>query len=133
MNALSTDLKVQVARDGFLWSQEYKIGVPQASLVKGKKAYYTGTTIEFKPDGSIFETVEFEYETLRARFQQMAFLNKGLGITLTDERSDKTDSYKYTRGLVDYVEFLNASKKIEIVHDDIISLEAETSKKDMSI
>jgi DNA gyrase subunit B len=133
VNALSTDLKVQVARDGFLWSQEYKIGVPQAPLVKGKKADYTGTTIEFKPDGSIFETVEFEYETLRARFQQMAFLNKGLGITLTDERTDKTDSYKYTRGLVDYVEFLNASKKIEIVHDEIISLEAETSKKDMSI
>jgi DNA gyrase subunit B len=133
VNALSTDLKVQVARDGFLWSQEYKIGVPQAPLVKGKKADYTGTTIEFKPDDSIFETVEFEYETLRARFQQMAFLNKGLGITLTDERTDKTDSYKYTRGLVDYVEFLNASKKIEIVHDEIISLEAETSKKDMSI
>lgn len=133
VNALSTDLKVQVARDGFLWSQEYKIGVPQAQLVRGKKADYTGTTIEFKPDGSIFETVEFEYETLRARFQQMAFLNKGLGITLTDERNEKTDSYKYTRGLVDYVEFLNASKKIEIVHDEIISLEAETSKKDMSI
>jgi DNA gyrase subunit B len=133
VNALSTDLKVLVARDGFLWSQEYKIGVPQAPLVRGKKADYTGTTIEFKPDGSIFETVEFEYETLRARFQQMAFLNKGLGITLTDERNDKTDSYKYTRGLVDYVEFLNASKKIEIVHDEIISLEAETSKKDMSI
>jgi DNA gyrase subunit B len=133
VNALSTDLKVQVARDGFLWSQEYKIGVPQAPLTKGKKADYTGTTIEFKPDGSIFETIEFEYETLRARFQQMAFLNKGLGITLTDERTDKTDSYKYTRGLVDYVEFLNASKKIEIVHDEIISLEAETSKKDMSI
>jgi DNA gyrase subunit B len=133
VNALSSDLKVQVARDGFVWTQEYKIGVPQAPLVKGKKADYTGTTIEFKPDGSIFETVEFEYETLRARFQQMAFLNKGLGITLTDERNDKTDSYKYTRGLVDYVEFLNASKKIEIVHDEIISLEAETSKKDMSI
>jgi DNA gyrase subunit B len=133
VNALSSDLKVQVARDGFLWNQEYKIGVPQAPLAKGKKADYTGTTVEFKPDGSIFETVEFEYETLRARFQQMAFLNKGLGITLTDERTEKTDSYKYTRGLVDYVEFLNASKKIEIVHDEIISLEAETSKKDMSI
>jgi DNA gyrase subunit B len=133
VNALSTDLKVQVARDGFLWTQEYKIGVPQAPLVKGKKADYTGTTIEFKPDSAIFETVEFDYETLRARFQQMAFLNKGLGITITDERSEKTESYKYTRGLVDYVEFLNASKKIELVHDEIISLEAETAKKDMSI
>jgi len=133
VNALSTDLKVQVARDGFLWTQEYKIGVPQAPLVKGKKADYTGTTIEFKPDAAIFESVEFDYETLRARFQQMAFLNKGLGITITDERSEKTESYKYTRGLVDYVEFLNASKKIELVHDEIISLEAETAKKDMSI
>ena len=133
VNALSTDLKVEVARDGFLWSQEYKIGVPQKPLAKGKKVDHTGTTIEFKPDGSIFETVEFDYETLRARFQQMAFLNKGLGITITDERNGKTETYKYTRGLVDYVEFLNASKKIELVHDEIISLEAETSKKDMSI
>ena len=133
VNALSTDLKVEVARDGYLWHQDYKIGVPQKPLVKGKKVSYTGTTIEFKPDGSIFETVEFDYETLRARFQQMAFLNKGLGITITDQRADKTDSYQYKRGLVDYVEFLNASKKIELVHDEIISLEAETSKKDMSI
>jgi DNA gyrase subunit B len=133
VNALSTDLKVEVARDGFLWSQEYKIGVPQKPLAKGKKVDHTGTTIEFKPDGSIFETVEFDYETLRARFQQMAFLNKGLGITITDERTGKTDSYQYKRGLVDYVEFLNASKKIELVHDEIISLESETSKKDMSI
>lgn len=133
VNALSTDLKVQVARDGFLWHQDYKIGVPQKPLAKGKKVDYTGTTIEFKPDGSIFETTEFDYETLRARFQQMAFLNKGLGLTLTDERTGKTDSYRYEKGLVDYVEFLNASKKIELVHDEIISLEAETSKKDMSI
>ena len=133
VNALSTDLKVEVAREGFLWTQEYKIGVPQKPLAKGKKVDHTGTTIEFKPDGSIFETVEFDYETLRARFQQMAFLNKGLGITITDERNGKTETYKYTRGLVDYVEFLNASKKIELVHDEIISLEAETSKKDMSI
>jgi DNA gyrase subunit B len=133
VNALSTDLKVEVARDGFLWHQEYKIGVPQKPLAKGKKVDYTGTTIEFKPDGSIFETVEFDYETLRARFQQMAFLNKGLALTITDERTGKTDSYQYKRGLVDYVEFLNASKKIELVHDEIISLEAETSKKDMSI
>ena len=133
VNALSTDLKVQVARDGFLWSQEYKIGVPQKPLAKGKKVDHTGTTIEFKPDGAIFETIEFDYETLRARFQQMAFLNKGLGLTITDERTGKTDSYKYDRGLVDYVEFLNASKKIELVHDEIISLGAETSKKDMSI
>ncbi|MFM7013547.1 MAG: DNA topoisomerase (ATP-hydrolyzing) subunit B [Actinomycetota bacterium] len=133
VNALSTDLKVQVARDGFLWTQEYKIGVPQGKLAQGKKVNHTGTTIEFKADGDIFETTEYDYETLRARFQQMAFLNRGLGISITDERSGKTDEYKYEKGLMDYVQFLNSSKKIDLVHDEIISFEAETSKKDMSI
>jgi len=133
VNALSTDLHVTVARSGFLWRQSYKIGVPQAPLVKGEAVDYTGTQIEFKPDGSIFETTEFDYETLRARFQQMAFLNKGLGLTLTDERNDRTDSYRYERGLMDYVEFLNASKKLEIVNPEIISFEQETKEKNMSV
>ncbi len=133
VNALSTDLKVTVARSGNLWRQSYKIGVPQAPLEKGEAVNYTGTQIEFKPDGSIFESVEFDYETLRARFQQMAFLNKGLGIQLTDERNDRTDSYRYERGLIDYVEFLNASKKLEIVNPEIISFESETKEKNMSL
>ena len=133
VNALSTDLKVTVARSGNLWRQSYKIGVPQAPLEKGEAVNYTGTQIEFKPDGTIFESVEFDYETLRARFQQMAFLNKGLGIQLTDERNDRTDSYRYERGLIDYVEFLNASKKLEIVNPEIISFESETKEKNMSL
>ena len=133
VNALSTDLKVTVARGGFLWRQSYKIGVPQAALEKGEAVDYTGTQIEFKADDSIFETTEFDYETLRARFQQMAFLNKGLGLTLTDERNDRTDSYRYERGLMDYVEFLNASKKLEIVNPEIISFEKETKEKNMSV
>jgi len=133
VNALSTDLKVTVARSGNLWQQSYKIGVPQAPLEKGEAVNYTGTQIEFKPDGTIFESVEFDYETLRARFQQMAFLNKGLGIQLTDERNDRTDSYRYERGLIDYVEFLNASKKLEIVNPEIISFESETKEKNMSL
>jgi DNA gyrase subunit B len=133
VNALSTDLKVEVARDGFLWNQAYKIGVPQKPLAKGKAVKYSGTQIEFKPDVKIFETVEFDYETLRARFQQMAFLNKGLSLTLLDERNDRTDTYRYERGLVDYVEFLNSSKKIDLVHDEIISFESETKEKNMSL
>jgi DNA gyrase subunit B len=87
VNALSTDLKVIVARDGFIWTQSYKKGVPQAKLAKGKETAHSGTVIEFLPDTEIFETVEFDYETLRARFQQMAFLNKGLSISIFDERS----------------------------------------------
>jgi DNA gyrase subunit B len=133
VNALSTDLKVTIARSGFLWRQSYKIGVPQAPLEKGEAVDYTGSTIEFKPSPEIFETVEFDYETLRARFQQMAFLNKGLGISLFDERSDRRDKYKYEKGLIDYVEFLNASKKADIVNPEIISFESETKEKNMSV
>ena len=132
VNALSTKLKVQVAREGFLWNQSYQIGVPDAPLAKGEPADYTGTTIEFLANPDIFETVEYDYETLRARFQQMCFLNKGLKISLLDERTDRTDTYHYERGLQDYVDYLNSSKKGELVHQEIISFEAETAEKNLS-
>jgi len=132
VNALSTKLKVQVAREGFLWNQSYQIGVPDAPLAKGEPADYTGTTIEFLASPDIFETVEYDYETLRARFQQMCFLNKGLKISLLDERTERTDTYFYERGLQDYVDYLNSSKKGELVHQEIISFEAETPEKNLS-
>ncbi|NDE89167.1 MAG: DNA topoisomerase (ATP-hydrolyzing) subunit B, partial [Micrococcales bacterium] len=133
VNALSTDLKVTVARDGFMWTQSYKSGVPTAPLKKGKEADFTGTVIEFQPNAEIFETVDFDYETLRARFQQMAFLNKGLSISLFDERSERSDKYLYEQGLKDYVAYLNSSKKTEIIHEEIISFESETKEKTMSV
>jgi len=133
VNALSTDLKVTVARDGFMWTQSYKSGVPTAPLKKGKEADFTGTVIEFQPNAEIFETVDFDYETLRARFQQMAFLNKGLSISLFDERSERSDKYLYEQGLKDYVAYLNSSKKTEIIHQEIISFESETKEKTMSV
>jgi len=133
VNALSTRLKVQVAREGFLWNQSFQIGVPDGPLEKGKAADYTGTQIEFLADPTIFETVEYDYETLRARFQQMCFLNKGLRISLEDERNGRVDTYFYERGLMDYVEYLNASKKSEIVNEEIISFEYETKEKNMSL
>ena len=133
VNALSTKLSVEVHRDGFVWSQSYSIGVPEAPLKKGVKTTKTGTTIKFTPSKEIFETVVFDYETLRQRFQQMCFLNKGLKITLTDERDGKTDSYKYDLGLIDYVKYLNSAKKVEVVHDDIVSIESETKDKKMSV
>jgi DNA gyrase subunit B len=133
VNALSTRLKVQVAREGFLWNQSYQIGVPDAPVSKGEPADYTGTTTEFLADPTIFETVEYDYETLRQRFQQMCFLNKGLRISLEDERSGRTDTYYYENGLKDYVEYLNVSKKSEIVNEEIISFESETKEKNMSV
>jgi len=86
VNALSQKLTVDVKRQGSSWTQSYQNGVPDAPLAKAGATDVTGTTIEFWPNSEIFETVDFDYETLRTRFQQMAFLNKGLQIDLVDER-----------------------------------------------
>ena len=133
VNALSSTLSVEVHRDGVIWTQSYTVGVPDHPLKKAGKTDKTGTTIVFTPSAEIFETVEFDYETLRQRFQQMCFLNKGLKINLIDERSGKTDSYLYERGLIDYVEYLNTAKKVEVVHEEVISIESETKEKNLSV
>ncbi|MDP4633798.1 MAG: DNA topoisomerase (ATP-hydrolyzing) subunit B [Pontimonas sp.] len=136
VNALSQKLTVDVKRQGSSWTQSYQNGVPDAPLAKAGATDATGTTIEFWPNSEIFETVEFDYETLRTRFQQMAFLNKGLQIDLVDERPSaggRKDTYKYEQGLVDYVEYLNNAKKTEIVHPDIISFEAEDTERTIAL
>ena len=139
VNALSSRLDVEVRRNGFVWRQTYKHGVPQAPLEKGEADSGTGTIITFWPSADTFESIQFDYETLRARFQQMAFLNKGLTITLTDERgldgsTEPVDVvYLYEKGLVDYVEYLNSAKKIEVVHPEIISFEAEDTERKISV
>jgi len=136
VNALSQKLTVEVKRQGSAWTQSYQDGVPDAPLAEAGRADVTGTRIEFWPNTEIFETVEFDYETLRTRFQQMAFLNKGLRIDLVDERptaSGRKDSYQYEQGLVDYVEYLNSAKKTELVHPDIISFEAEDSERTIAL
>jgi len=106
----------------------WSTGVPDAPLARGGKTEGTGTTITFWPSAEIFETTDFDYETLRARFQQMGFLNKGLLLALVDERDgadSRSDEYKYDNGLMDYVSHLNSSKKIDVVHQEIISFERE--------
>jgi DNA gyrase subunit B len=136
VNALSQKLTVEVHRQGHVWTQEYADGVPKAPLKKGEKTDDTGTTITFWPNSDIFDTVEFDYETLRTRFQQMAFLNKGLSITIADYRpgaDGRTHSYKYERGLEDYVAFLNSAKKTETIHDEIISFESEDTERKIAL
>src|SRR5262249_27699038 len=98
------------------------------------------TTITFWPNADIFETVDFDYETLRTSFQQRAFLNKGLRITLVDERpveegepEARSDDFLYERGLVDYVEYLNSAKKTEAIHDEVISFESEDTERHMAL
>ncbi len=133
VNALSTELRAVVARDGHLWTQQFKMGVPTGDVKQGPKSDTTGTVIEFLANPDIFETVEYDYETLRQRFQQMCFLNKGLQISLFDERSGKEDTYLYERGLADYVEYLNSTKKTEVVNPEIIGFESETKEKNLSV
>ncbi|GAB3040592.1 DNA topoisomerase (ATP-hydrolyzing) subunit B [Parafrigoribacterium mesophilum] len=139
VNALSSQLDVEVRRNGFTWRQSYRHGVPQAPLSKDEADSGTGTVITFWPSADTFETTQFDYETLRARFQQMAFLNKGLTISLTDERGLDGAAepvevvYLYEKGLVDYVEYLNSAKKIEVVHPEIISFEAEDTDRKISV
>ena len=142
VNALSKRLAVEVRRQGSVWRQTYQNGVPDAPLAQAEKTDSTGTTITFWPNDEIFETVEFEFDTLRTRFQQMAFLNKGLRITIADERrehdasadaEDRREEFLYEKGLVDYVEFLNSAKKIEVVHPEIISFESEDAERRIAL
>ncbi len=139
VNALSRDLKVNVKRDGFTWEQSYKLGVPTAPLKKGSATDQTGTEITFWPSADIFETTDFSFEILSTRFREMAFLNKGLKITLRDERTSHVDEkgepisveYRYEGGIVDFVKHLNTTKGV--THKSIISFEAEDTKNKMSL
>ena len=139
VNALSTDLAVVVKRDGFHWYQEYKLGVPQAPVRKGEPTTDTGTTTTFWPSVEIFETTIFSFETLSARFREMAFLNKGLILQLTDERPGHVDEsgnpvsvrYHYQGGIIDFVRHLNLTKGE--THKSIIAINAEDTKQKMSL
>jgi DNA gyrase subunit B len=140
VNALSTKLDVEVRQQGAIYTQSYANGVPLAPLKKGGATKDTGTSVTFWPNAEIFETVEFDFETLRQRFQQMAFLNKGLRITVTDQRTgeknqggDAPVTYKFDRGLMDYVEYLNKAKKADIVNEEIICFESEDKEKSLSV
>ncbi len=112
VNALSTHLTATVARDGQRVRQCYERGIPTTGVEFVEKTDETGTEIQFYPDPEIFETVKFDYDTLRVRFREMAFLNKGIHITLADERGEKTvkHEYCYEGGIKSFVEYLNRNK-----------------------
>ncbi|WP_079147724.1 DNA topoisomerase (ATP-hydrolyzing) subunit B [Streptomyces thermolilacinus] len=154
VNALSTKVSVEVKTDGYRWTQEYKTGVPTAPLARHEETEETGTSVTFWADPDIFESTEYSFETLSRRFQEMAFLNKGLTITLTDERAsakatmnaDDADAsaesaeeqparsvtYYYEGGIVDFVKYLN-SRKGELIHPTVIDVEAEDKERMLSV
>ena len=139
VNALSVRLDVEVQRDGFFWTQDYKLGVPQKPVTKGSTTTKTGTSVTFYPSSEIFETTDFSFETLSTRFREMAFLNKGLILTLTDERQGHVDEtgnpvavrYHYEGGIVDFVKHLNTTKGE--FHKSIIAFEAEDKKQKIAL
>jgi DNA gyrase subunit B len=161
VNALSYRMDSVVKRDGYTWSLGFADGgKPVGEIERGETTDVTGTQQTFWADPSIFETTTYDFETLRARFQQMAFLNKGLQISLTDERptgadvedevadasddaagtpgapageTHRTVTYRYDGGLIDYVAHLNRSKKSEVVHEEIIDFEAEDTVRTISL
>ena len=124
VNALSSRLDAEIRRDGYVWRQSYHIGQPTGHLVRGEPTGKTGTTITSWLDESVFETTAWNLETLSRRLQEMAFLNRGLAITLTDERPGHSNgephavTYRYDGGIADFVRYLNASK--EPVHGSVI-------------
>ncbi|MFJ5774780.1 DNA topoisomerase (ATP-hydrolyzing) subunit B [Streptomyces sp. NPDC093094] len=150
VNALSSKVAVEIRTDGHRWTQDYKLGVPTAPLDQHEATNETGTSVTFWADPDIFETTEYSFETLSRRFQEMAFLNKGLTIRLTDERESakatagadeagadekdeaKTVTYRYDGGIVDFVKYLN-SRKGDMVHPTVIDLEGEDKEKSLSL
>lgn len=110
VNALSKDLIATVKRDGKIYQQQYTRGTPVTEMTVVGESDTTGTTICFLPDDEIFETTIFEYEVLKKRLRELAFLNKGISITLVDERIGKEKTYCYEGGIVSFVEYLNNSK-----------------------
>jgi DNA gyrase subunit B len=122
VNALSSKVVVQVKRDGHIYQQEYHRGVPQYDIKIIGDSDDHGTTVTFLPDTEIFtETTEYDYNTLLTRIRELAFLNKGIALTLTDERTGASDYFKYEGGIIEYVKFLNEKK--EALHEDPIYVE----------
>src|SRR5437879_2443844 len=126
VNALSERLELEIWRDGFTWQQEYACGAPKSPLQKaGKAGRKTGTRVTFKADPSIMEATKFNYDTLAQRLRELAFLNKGLKITLTDEREEptKTHEFLYTGGIAEFIKHLNRGKTV--LHDKPMYFEGE--------
>ncbi len=123
VNALSERLDLEIWRDGYTWEQSYERGKPMGDLKKAGKTNRRGTKITFLPDAAIFDSIEFNYDTLAQRLRELSFLNKGLTIHLKDERSNKQAEFHYTGGIAEFVKHLNKNK--DVLHATPIYAEAD--------
>jgi len=129
VNALSQEFNVEIWRDGYTWEMDFSCGLPVSELRKAGTSKRRGTKVHFLPDKSIFTTTEYNYDTLAQRLREMAFLNKGLEITLTDERTadpktgdSKRTEFRYAGGIAEFVKHLNRGK--QVLHEKPIVMEA---------
>lgn len=123
VNFLSEWCEVEVSRNGNVYRQEYERGVPTGPVVKGEETKKRGTKTVFKPDGQIFTATKYEYSILNKRLQELAFLNSGVRITITDARTGDKDDFHYERGIIEYIEHLNRAS--DALHPDVIYIEGE--------
>src|SRR6476660_7629866 len=131
VNALSDWLELEIWRDGEVWEQTYNEGKPKAKLKSTGKTRKTGTKITFHPDPTIFEDHKYGYDILAQRLRELAFLNKGLKITLTDERSDKAAEFRFSGGIAEFVKHLNKGK--QVLHDSPVYMEGKKDTVEIEI
>jgi DNA gyrase subunit B len=131
VNALSDWLELEIQRDGAVWEQTYEKGKPTSKLKQTGKTRKTGTRVTFHPDATIFDKISFSYDILATRLREYAFLNKGLKITLTDERTEKSAEFRFTGGIAEFVKHLNRGKST--LHDSPIYMEGKKGNVEIEI
>lgn len=129
VNALSAELRVEVKQNGKVFEQKFERGDAKSKLIEIGKTDKNGTSVTFKPDAEIFETLEYNHDTIANRLRELAFLMKGLKFNFIDEKNAKDETYFYEGGIKSYVEYLNRTK--QKIHDDIIYLTGE--KEDVEV
>ena len=127
VNALSEWLELEIWREGYGYRQKYQRGVPKTSLKKEGKTKRRGTRVTFRPDEKIFKSIEFHFDTLSQRLRELSFLNRGLKITIQDERTGKSHEFKYNGGIAEFVKHMNRNKTV--LHPQV--LYAETDREDI--
>jgi DNA gyrase subunit B len=133
VNALSSNLDVEVKRDGHVWRQSFERGIKMTELAKGEKTKETGTKVFFKPDHEIFTELEYDWDTLSNRLRELAYLNHGISISLNDQRAslEAAETYCFEGGIVEYVEYLRGNKTA--LHEDVIALHGEQDLVDIEL
>src|ERR1700747_1683769 len=131
VNALSDWLELEISRDGGVWEQTYEKGKPTSKLKQTGKTRKTGTKVTFHPDPAIFDKTTYSFDTLAQRLRELAFLNKGLKITLNDERTEKTAEFRFTGGIAEFVKHLNRGKTT--LHDSPIYMEGKRGNVEIEI